>query len=75
MTYEELLDLLAEQFSCDVEELERSTALEDLGADSEDLTELAWQLGEAAGAEISEDDLAEIVTIGELWRFIRDLEV
>ena len=33
MTFEELQDLLAEQFSCDTGDLSRGTALADLGAD------------------------------------------
>ena len=37
MTFEELQDLLAEQFSCDTGDLTRSTALEDLDADHEDM--------------------------------------
>ena len=32
MTFEELQDLLAEQFSCDTSDLSRGTALADLGA-------------------------------------------
>ena len=52
MTREELLEILAEQFSCDAQDLEGGTTLEELGADHEDLVELAWQLGEAAGVEI-----------------------
>ena len=32
MTFEELQDLLAEQFSCDTGDLSRGTALADLGA-------------------------------------------
>ena len=54
MTFEELQDLLAEQFSCDTGDLTRSTALEDLDADHEDMIELAWALGEAIGVEIDE---------------------
>ena len=46
----------------------------DLGADHEDLVELAWQLGEAIGVEVDEDRLAEIGTLDELWRFVRELE-
>ena len=61
MTFEELQDLLAEQFSCDTGDLSRGTALADLGADHEDMIELAWALGED-------------FTIGELWRFVRDKE-
>ena len=57
MTFEELQDLLAEQFSCDTGDLTRSTALEDLDADHEDMIELAWALGEAIGVEIDESEL------------------
>ncbi len=44
MTFEDLLDILAEQFSCDAAELSQDTSFEDLGVDAEDLVELAWQL-------------------------------
>ena len=71
MTFEELQDLLAEQFSCDTGDLSRGTALADLGADHEDMIELAWALGEAIGEEIDESELSEDFTIGELWRFVR----
>ena len=74
MTLEELQELLAEQFSCDVSELDRSTALADLGADPEDMVELAWALGEALGVEIDENDLSVEMTVGELWHLARDLE-
>ena len=74
MTFEELQDLLAEQFSCDSGELERGVSLADLGTDHEDMVELAWGLGEAVGAEIDENDLHTDMTVGELWRFVRDLE-
>lgn len=72
MTFEELLDVLAEQFSCDVSELQRGTAFEDLGADEEDFTELAWQIGEAIGVEVSEASVAAAGTVGALWKHIRD---
>ena len=74
MTLEELQELLAEQFSCDASELDRSAALADLGADHEDMVELAWALGEALGVEIDENDLSVEMTVGELWRLARDLE-
>ena len=74
MTFEELQELLAEQFSCDTSELERGVALADLGADQEDMVELAWGLGEALGVEIDEGDLSVDFTVGELWRFVHDTE-
>ena len=57
-----------------VEVLWPGTALADLGADHEDMIELAWALGEAIGEEIDESELSEDFTIGELWRFVRDKE-
>lgn len=74
MTYEELLEILAEQFSCDEDELVDELELAELGADHEDLIELAWNIGETVGQEVSEKDLARCATVGELWRFVRDLE-
>ena len=74
MTYEELLEILAEQFSCDEEELVDELELAELGADHEDLIELAWNIGETVGQDVSEKDLARCTTVGELWRFVRDLE-
>ena len=74
VTFEDLQELLAEQFSCDTSELERGVTLADLGADHEDMVELAWGLGEAVGTEIDESDLSVDFTIGELWRFVHDAE-
>ena len=71
MTFEDLLDILAEQFSCDAAELSEDTSFEDLGVDAEDLVELAWQLGEATGTE---DRLKQLGTIGEVWNLVRELE-
>ena len=45
-----------------------------LGADQEDLIELAWQLGEAIGVEVDEARLAEVETLEELWKLARELE-
>ena len=73
MTFEELQELLAEQFSCDTAELYRGVALADLGADHEDMVELAWALGEALGVEIDESDLNVEMTVGELWRYAMDV--
>ena len=73
MTFEELQELLAEQFSCDTAELTRGVAISDLGADHEDMVELAWGLGEAVGVEIDESELSVDKTRCELWRFVVDL--
>ena len=41
MTKQELLEILAEQFSCDEADLGASVTLAELGADHEDYVELA----------------------------------
>lgn len=74
MTKQELKEVLAEQFSCDESELTGGTTLADLGADQEDLIELAWQLGEAVGVELDESRLADAQTVEELWKLVRELE-
>lgn len=74
MRFDELQNLMAEQFSCDAEELTRDTLLEDLQMDHEDVVELAWALGEEVGAELSEEDIADKETVGDLYAFLRDVE-
>lgn len=74
MTKQELKEILAEQFSCDESELTSDMTLADLGADHEDLIELAWQLGEALGVEVDEDQLSDTDTIEQLWRLSMELE-
>lgn len=74
MTKQELKEILAEQFSCDESELTPATTLDELGADQEDLIELAWQLGEAVGMEVDETRLQDVQTIEELWKLAKELE-
>ena len=75
VTFEELLEILAEEFSCDTQGITEETLLaDDLGADELDLTELAWQISEASDLEVNEEELEKLETVGELWQFIRDAE-
>ena len=71
MTFEDLQEILAEQFSCTVEDLTEDTDLfDDLGADELDITELAWNVGEGIGREVPEEDIAACRTVGDVWRYI-----
>ena len=72
MIYKRLVELLAEQFSLEPEEINEDTGFEDLGADSVDLVELAMNLEEEFGIdEMGEDAIASIHTVGDLVNYIR----
>ena len=71
MQYNDLLDILAEQFSCEPQDLTPETDLyEDLGADELDATELAWNVGEGIGREVPAEDMAACQTVDDVWRYI-----
>ena len=74
MIFEKLSELLSEQFGVDVENITMDTTFEnDLGADSVDIVELSMALEEEFGiAEMSEEDLAKIVTVGDLVRYLQN---
>ncbi len=71
---EKLCALIAEQLGMDPEEITADTSFEeDLGADSVDLVEVAMALEEEFGLEeIPEEDMASIVTVGDLYRYMQD---
>ena len=71
---EKLCALLADQFGVDPETVTAETSFEeDLGADSVDLVEVSLALEEEFGLEeIPEEDLSSIVTVGDLYRYMRE---
>jgi len=71
---EKLCALLADQFGVDPETVTADTSFEeDLGADSVDLVEVSLALEEEFGLEeIPEEDLSSIVTVGDLYRYMRE---
>lgn len=71
---EKLCALLADQFGVDPETVTADTSFEDdLGADSVDLVEVSLALEEEFGLEeIPEEDIASIVTVGDLYRYMRE---
>jgi len=71
---EKLCTLLADQFGVDPESVTANTSFEeDLGADSVDLVEVSLALEEEFGLEeIPEEDIASIVTVGDLYRYMQE---
>lgn len=69
----EVIDIIVEQLGVDASAvtLEKSF-VEDLNADSLDLTELIMTFEERFGFEISEEDAAKLKTVGEVVKYIED---
>jgi acyl carrier protein len=71
MDLEALKEIVAEQLSASVEEITESTNfIEDLGADSLDLFELAMAMEEKFDIEIPSEDLQLIKTVGDAAKYI-----
>jgi acyl carrier protein len=77
MTREQILDLirahLAEELAIEPERIEESTRFrEDLDADSLDLYTLVQELEDRYGVQISDEQAAKILTVGQTIDFVLD---
>ncbi len=71
MDLEALKEIVAEQLNASLEEITESTNfIEDLGADSLDLFELAMAMEEKFDIEIPSEDLQLIKTVGDAAKYI-----
>lgn len=72
---ERILEIIAEQFNMDVNELDEDMNFQDdLNADSIELVELVMTIEEEFETEVSEDDLEKLKTIGDVIDFVEDLD-
>ena len=74
MIFEKLSELISEQFGVEADTISMETTFEDdLGADSLDIVELSIGLEEEFGvAEMAEDELSAITTVGDLVRYLQN---
>lgn len=72
--FEKLCALIAEQFGVEASSVTANTAfVDDLGADSVDLVDLAMGLEDEFGIEeMNEEDLTSIVTVGDLFKYMQE---
>ena len=71
MNSERIKKLISEQFNIDVDEINLETNFrEDLDADSLDLVELIMALEDEFGLEIEDEDIEEIITVGDAMKYI-----
>lgn len=72
---QEVVDIVVEQLGVDKEDVNLSKSfVEDLNADSLDLTELVMTLEERFGCEISEEEAAQLKTVGDAVAFIKKVK-
>lgn len=70
-TEQEVIDIVVEQLGVDKEEVTLDKSfIEDLNADSLDLTELVMTFEERFGCEISEDEAEKLKTVRDVVDFI-----
>ena len=70
-TEQEVIDIVVEQLGVDKEDVTPSKSfVEDLNADSLDLTELIMTFEERFGCEISEKDAESLKTVGDVISYI-----
>ena len=72
MTSEKIIGYVSEQFGVDKDSLSRDTSfVDDLNADSLDVVELSMTIEDEFGiGEVSEEDLKNIKTIGDLVDYV-----
>lgn len=73
MVFEMIRDLLSECIGCDADRIHLSTViLEDLEADTQDLTSVMMGLEEALPIAWDVEDLDRITTVADLVRFVEE---
>lgn len=70
-TEQEVIDIVIEQLGVDKEDVSLNASfVEDLNADSLDLTELIMTFEERFGIEISEEQAEKMKTIGDVVKYL-----
>lgn len=68
---QEVVDIVVEQLGVDKDDVSLNKSfVEDLNADSLDLTELIMTFEERFGCEISEEEAEKLKTVGDVVRYI-----
>lgn len=69
---QEVIDIVVEQLGVDRDDVNPAKSfVEDLNADSLDLTELIMTFEERFGCEISEEDAAKLKTVDDVIQYIK----
>jgi acyl carrier protein len=70
---QEVIDIIVEQLGVDPKDVQpEKSFIEDLNADSLDLTELIMTFEERFGFEISEEEAEKLKTVGDVIHYIQE---
>ncbi|OGO88872.1 MAG: acyl carrier protein [Clostridiales bacterium GWF2_36_10] len=68
---EKIREIIAKQLRIDINKISKdSNIIEDLGADSLDLVEMLMSIEDNMGIVVSDDDAADLKTVGDVAAFI-----
>ncbi|MBR1393832.1 MAG: acyl carrier protein [Ruminococcus sp.] len=71
MIFDRICQIIAEQLDIEAEDIKMESSIQDdLNADSLDVMEVAMAVGDEYDIEITEDELDEIKTVGDIVRYI-----
>ena len=73
MVFDKVKELISEQLDVKADDItEASNIQDDLGADSLDVVDLVMALEDEFDVEIPEDQVENIMTVGDIVKFIED---
>ena len=76
MVFEKIREALAEQFGCSIDDItDETNIMEELGADSLDLVELISELENEYGITVTDEEIYECHTVGQIATCIEKLLV
>ena len=76
MVFDKIREALSEQFGCSIDDITEDTnIIEELGADSLDMVELISELENEYGITVTDEDIYECHTVGQITKYIERLIV
>lgn len=71
MIFDRICQIIAEQLDIEADDIRMESSIQDdLNADSLDVMEVAMAVGDEYDIEISEDELENIKTVGDVVRYV-----
>ena len=75
VSFEKIKEIIVDQMGVDPDKVtETASFIEDLGADSLDIVELIMTFEEEFDMEMSDEDAEKIATVGDVIKYIKDLD-